>query len=169
MSDTSDTDDVYSECLASARLTALRALLQIVNTTDDPVEKRHAATAILRAPDPTVARRSAPDSSRVPRHSVAGSARIPQRSAPDASPQHSESPSHPIALPLPRSTHEIDHLIASAADHLNESPFLDPFANCPDPPDPNDFNALSQPCHPAAILAASAGRVPPPICRSGVP
>ena len=98
MSDTSDTDDVYSECLASARLTALRALLQIVNTTDDPVEKRHAATAILRAPDPTVARRSAPDSSRVPphsvaglvrvpRHSVAGSARIPQRSAPDASPQ----------------------------------------------------------------------------------
>ena len=42
----------YATELAAATLAALRSLLETLNTTDDPVEKRRIATAILRIPDP---------------------------------------------------------------------------------------------------------------------
>lgn len=154
---TSEADDIFAECLANARLTALRALLEIINTTDDPIEKRHAANAILRTPDPNarvarVARRSASDSSRVPRHS-----------APVSSP-HLYEPDFTIPpTPPKRSIPESDRLIAAAQFALNDSPFIDPI------PTPADLADLSPRPSPAAILAASAGIVPPPLCHNGAP
>ncbi|HVU62508.1 MAG TPA: hypothetical protein VHC70_00930 [Phycisphaerales bacterium] len=42
----------YAALLAEARLAALRTLIDIATTSEDPTEKRLAATAILRAPEP---------------------------------------------------------------------------------------------------------------------
>lgn len=51
-------ESVFAAELAAAKIAALRSLVETLNTTDDPVEKRRIATAILRIPDPDAAPRS---------------------------------------------------------------------------------------------------------------
>ena len=47
------TSQTYAATLEAARIAALNALTDILRTSDDPTERRHAATAILRAPEPS--------------------------------------------------------------------------------------------------------------------
>jgi hypothetical protein len=128
---------VYSEALSNARLTALRALLEIINTTTSETEKRHAAVAILRAPDP-----NAPAPARTPRrHHAARPASAPP-AAPSEPPHPDPAAAHSCT---PRSTREIDTRLRDAELILN-SPLLRDFAarlsklpDLPDLPDPSDL------------------------------
>ena len=49
--------DAYVEALVSARLAALRSLVEIVSAGKDESEKRQAATTILKLPNPEPPRR----------------------------------------------------------------------------------------------------------------
>jgi hypothetical protein len=52
LADATEQATTYAAILADARIAALRALADILASSDDPTEKRLAATAILRLPEP---------------------------------------------------------------------------------------------------------------------
>jgi hypothetical protein len=166
----SDAEAIFSECLANARLTALRALLETVNTTDDPIERRRAATAILRISDPNAPR------PRVPRLSEPGSAHAPAHSAPPASnmSRYSDAGASADSEPRYEATHRrasdqtsasdpdpetaknIAAMLAQVAaeeDFLeNDDEFIDSVADLPDISRPNLRKSA------AKLLAEAAGK-----------
>ncbi|HVU62357.1 MAG TPA: hypothetical protein VHC70_00160 [Phycisphaerales bacterium] len=73
----------YPALLAQLRIAALRALADIMATSDDPTEKRLAATAILRAPEPEEPRTTRRPSTDQPRRTAGAQG-------------HSESQAEPI-------------------------------------------------------------------------
>jgi hypothetical protein len=148
---THEADLLFSESLANARLTALRALVEIVNTTEDPVEKRHAATAILRAPDPAA------------HPSARSTPRSPRTSRPESPPPHHHPPSPASPHSHPRSTREIDELLASAEELINDESFIDSIIDLP------DITSLKLPRNAAARIAAQAGAFPHNPTHNGAP
>jgi hypothetical protein len=159
-----DADNTHlSEALASAKLIALRALLEITSTSTNETERRYAATAILRTPDP-----DAPPPARSQRRREPD----PYYAAP--APQPAPAPAThvpPDTITTPHATRDIDrylqlaqalldqHGIDPAADDLHIPPNLPDLPDILDLPDPADLSDGSLPKNAPAILAAAAGQV----------
>jgi hypothetical protein len=89
----------YADHLAQARLAAIKALTDILATSDDPTERRLAATAILRIPDPEpppAPPRHAPEPDRRPYAEI-----IREHEAARAAAARAHAPA-PTPLPEPR-------------------------------------------------------------------
>jgi hypothetical protein len=132
----------YPALIAAARIAAIRALTDILATSDDPTERRHAATAILRAPEPEA---PAPPATRP--------------AIQPASPRPGTF--HPDDV-LPGSNTTIREVLLRAQQVLqqNQRP---PQPQQPAPGAPHQNTPLCPPnSAPAARLATSAGQAPSP-------
>jgi hypothetical protein len=128
----------YAQLLAELRIAALQALGDILKDSDDPKEKRHAATAILRAPEPA---EPAPTHTRQPVPS-------PHEGTQRASQTPQPAPPHP---PRPQLDHDaIQRVLARTRQVFG---FDENFNDLPGP-------RHDAPSPPTAHLARSAGQVP---------
>ena len=137
----------YSTILAEARIAALRALTDILNTSEDPVERRHAATTILRLPEPE----PAPPPKPVPTHTTY------DRSLSTGAPSHNPAPQSNTSIPDP------PQALENALNELQRFINTHPLAGLPDLDLNDDLDLdLDEPvASPAAIIAAAAGTCPP--------
>lgn len=102
-------DQSYAAVFAEARIAALHALTDILATSDDPVERRHAATTILRLPHPE------PNPTPLAPPARSREAPPPQRrQTPPELPAHAPEPPKPHAAPRDPPPHELEHTFLSS-------------------------------------------------------
>jgi hypothetical protein len=149
----------YAALLAQSRIEALRALSSILATSEDPTEKRLAAVAILRAPDPespAVLVRSVPET---PVRTYAE--QIAEEKALQASARARTPSTHQISPEeLADSLITAKRMLTAAGipldDPLEGADFLEELDKLIPPVGPR-----SKPVSPAAHLASAAGQAPP--------
>lgn len=144
----------YATLLESARIAALEALTDILKTSDDPTERRHAATAILRAPQPKAPPSECPDSECRGFAAVSGGLRGNRPPAEDAS-QERTPRDRPATTPAPPKLSAVEELLAlsrAAYGDLTQNDDAD-VSPAPEPTAPFIPAATT----PAAKLRAAAG------------
>jgi hypothetical protein len=169
-------NSTYTALLTELRIAALRALGETLATSDDPAEKRRAATAILRAPEPDepqVLIRQLPErpppqrysdvSERQPLERYPG---VPDPAFPQPQP-HAPAPAlasalAPTAQPLDPA--ELQRAAATQARHFlaHAGIPIDELDDLDDLHDLADLNPIDHapPSTPAAHLIRAAGKAP---------